>query len=46
MMITSRSGQKHRDRAERAGANAYLTKPYKETELVSEVYKLLGKEAG
>ncbi len=44
MMITSRSGQKHRDRAERAGADAYLTKPYKETELVSEVYKLLGKE--
>ncbi len=45
VMITSRSGQKHRDRAARAGANAYLTKPYKESELVSQVNALLGREA-
>ncbi len=41
IMITSRSGLKHRDRAMQAGANAYLTKPYKESELVLEVNKLL-----
>ncbi len=44
MMITSRSGQKHRDRAKKAGADAYLTKPYKETELLSEVRRLLNTE--
>jgi len=44
VMITSRSGQKHRDRAARAGANAYLTKPYKESELVTKVNALLGRE--
>jgi len=44
VMITSRSGQKHRDRAERAGANAYLTKPYKESELISTVNALLGRK--
>ena len=45
VMITSRSGQKHRDRATQAGANAYLTKPYKESELLSQVNLLLGKES-
>jgi chemosensory pili system protein ChpA (sensor histidine kinase/response regulator) len=45
MMITSRSGQKHRDRAKQAGANAYLTKPYKEAELLAEVGRLLDKES-
>ncbi|NND45585.1 MAG: response regulator [Xanthomonadales bacterium] len=44
VMITSRSGQKHRDRAERAGANAYLTKPYKESELITQVNELLGRK--
>jgi chemosensory pili system protein ChpA (sensor histidine kinase/response regulator) len=41
MMITSRAGQKHRDRAMQAGANAYLTKPYREDELLREVERLL-----
>jgi chemosensory pili system protein ChpA (sensor histidine kinase/response regulator) len=41
IMITSRAGKKHRDRGEKAGANAYLAKPYKESELISEVNKLL-----
>ena len=41
IMITSRSGLKHRDRAMQAGANAYLAKPYKESELIMEVNKLL-----
>ena len=41
MMITSRAGQKHQDRAMQAGATAYLTKPYREDELLSEVDRLL-----
>ena len=41
MMITSRAGQKHQDRAMQAGANAYLTKPYREDELIAEVERLL-----
>lgn len=44
IMITSRAGKKHRDRGEKAGANAYLSKPYKESELINEVDKLLLKE--
>jgi chemosensory pili system protein ChpA (sensor histidine kinase/response regulator) len=44
IMITSRAGKKHRDRGKKAGANAYLSKPYKESELISEVFKLLGRE--
>jgi chemosensory pili system protein ChpA (sensor histidine kinase/response regulator) len=44
IMITSRSGQKHRDRAAEVGANAYLTKPYKESELISQVRETLGQE--
>jgi chemosensory pili system protein ChpA (sensor histidine kinase/response regulator) len=43
-MITSRAGKKHRKRGRKAGANAYLSKPYKEAELISEVGKLLSKE--
>jgi chemosensory pili system protein ChpA (sensor histidine kinase/response regulator) len=45
MMITSRAGQKHRDRATQAGANAYMTKPYSESELILEVNRLLLEEA-
>jgi chemosensory pili system protein ChpA (sensor histidine kinase/response regulator) len=45
VMITSRAGQKHRDRGMKAGANAYLSKPYKESELISEVKRLLKKKA-
>ncbi|GMR14690.1 MAG: hypothetical protein BMS9Abin30_0295 [Gammaproteobacteria bacterium] len=43
VMITSRAGQKHRERGKKAGANAYLSKPYKESDLITEVNKLLGK---
>ena len=45
VMITSRAGKKHRERGEQAGANAYLSKPYKESELIMEVTKLLSKKA-
>jgi chemosensory pili system protein ChpA (sensor histidine kinase/response regulator) len=34
IMITSRSGEKHRLRAVQNGANAYLTKPYLEDDLL------------
>jgi chemosensory pili system protein ChpA (sensor histidine kinase/response regulator) len=44
IMITSRAGQKHRDRAMRAGANAYLTKPYQENDLINEIERLLAEE--
>jgi chemosensory pili system protein ChpA (sensor histidine kinase/response regulator) len=41
VMITSRAGQKHRKKARTAGANAYLTKPYQEAELVEQVSEML-----
>jgi chemosensory pili system protein ChpA (sensor histidine kinase/response regulator) len=44
IMITSRTGQKHRDRAMDIGVNAYLGKPYQEEELIAEMQKLLGHE--
>jgi chemosensory pili system protein ChpA (sensor histidine kinase/response regulator) len=43
IMVTSRAGKKHRDRGIKAGANAYLSKPYKESELLKEVERLLAK---
>ena len=45
IMITSRAGKKHRERGKQAGANAYLSKPYKEAELIDEVKQLLYKKA-
>jgi chemosensory pili system protein ChpA (sensor histidine kinase/response regulator) len=41
MMITSRSGEKHRQRARELGVNDYLAKPYQEAELVKHVFDLL-----
>lgn len=41
VIITSRSGEKHRERALSLGANAYLSKPYQEEELISQIKKLL-----
>ncbi|OOC09273.1 hybrid sensor histidine kinase/response regulator, partial [Thioalkalivibrio halophilus] len=37
IMITSRSGSKHRERAMRLGVNGYLGKPYLENDLLSEI---------
>ncbi|MFH7344875.1 Hpt domain-containing protein [Pseudomonas syringae pv. tagetis] len=37
IMITSRSGQKHRDRAMAVGVNEYLSKPYQETVLLESI---------
>ena len=37
IMITSRSTEKHRQQAKRAGVNIYLTKPYAEDELATHI---------
>jgi len=42
IMITSRSGEKHRARARQLGVDRYLTKPYQEEQLLAEVRELLG----
>ncbi|MBS0463536.1 MAG: response regulator, partial [Proteobacteria bacterium] len=41
IMITSRSGDKHRQRAFEIGVNRYLGKPYQEAELMRNVFELL-----
>jgi chemosensory pili system protein ChpA (sensor histidine kinase/response regulator) len=41
VMITSRTGEKHRQRAFEIGVERYLGKPYQENELVRNVYDLL-----
>lgn len=41
IMITSRAGDKHRERGRRAGADGYISKPYKEVDLLDEVKQLL-----
>ena len=41
VMLTSRSGQKHRGVAKVLGASGYLTKPYLETELIQTIQSLL-----
>ena len=41
MMITSRSGDKHREHARRLGVNRYLIKPYQEADMVRNVFEML-----
>ncbi len=41
VMITSRTGEKHRQRAFEIGVERYLGKPYQENELMRNVYDLL-----
>ena len=41
IMITSRTGDKHRQRAMDIGVNRYLGKPYQENELMKNVFALL-----
>lgn len=45
MVVTSRAGAKHRDRALKEGAAAFLTKPVQEDQLLAAVEQLMGKEA-
>jgi chemosensory pili system protein ChpA (sensor histidine kinase/response regulator) len=41
IMITSRMGPKHKERADKIGVNRYLGKPYKEAELLENINALL-----
>jgi chemosensory pili system protein ChpA (sensor histidine kinase/response regulator) len=43
IMITSRSGEKHRAKAIEIGVNDYLSKPYQESQLVNAIEALLGR---
>ncbi|MFK5969731.1 MAG: Hpt domain-containing protein [Candidatus Marithrix sp.] len=43
IMITSRTGAKHRDKAEKIGINRYLGKPFNETELLNNINTLLAE---
>jgi len=45
MVVTSRAGVKHKDRALKEGATAFLTKPVQEDQLLAAVEKLIGSEA-
>jgi chemosensory pili system protein ChpA (sensor histidine kinase/response regulator) len=45
MVVTSRAGAKHRDRAIKEGAAAFLTKPVQEDQLIAAVEQLIGTEA-
>jgi chemosensory pili system protein ChpA (sensor histidine kinase/response regulator) len=43
-MITSRTGEKHRDRAMSIGVNRYLGKPYQETVLLQNIEELIKQD--
>ncbi|WP_430460516.1 Hpt domain-containing protein [Thalassolituus sp. LLYu03] len=44
IMITSRTGDKHRERAMSIGVNEYMGKPFQEDKLLSTMHRLLGIE--
>ncbi len=44
IMITSRTGQKHKDRAKAIGVERYLGKPYQEIDLLDNINDLLQLE--
>ncbi|MFY9530989.1 MAG: response regulator [Candidatus Acidiferrales bacterium] len=44
LVVTSRAGAKHRDRAMKEGAGAFLTKPVQEEQLLEAVSRLMGAE--
>lgn len=43
IMVTSRSSEKHRQQAQLAGVDFYLTKPFRETELLAQLHAMLNK---
>ena len=45
IMITSRTGDKHRLHAVELGVRRYLGKPYQEAELLENIYSVLGESA-
>ena len=42
IIITSRTGEKHRERAMQIGVNSYMGKPYQESELLKNIDSLVG----
>lgn len=44
IMITSRTGEKHRERALEIGVNDYMGKPFQENQLLNKIQTLLGEE--
>jgi chemosensory pili system protein ChpA (sensor histidine kinase/response regulator) len=44
MIISSRTGEKHRQRGDEVGVDRYLGKPYREPELIKNVFELLEME--
>ncbi len=44
IMVTSRGGEKHRERAAKIGVNAYLTKPYQEEEMLNTIRSVLSEQ--
>jgi chemosensory pili system protein ChpA (sensor histidine kinase/response regulator) len=46
MVVTSRAGAKHRERAMREGAVAFMTKPVQEEPFLASVARLIGSAAG
>lgn len=45
IMITSRTGEKHRERARKIGVDRYLGKPFQENELMKEINELLDSKS-
>ncbi|HEV2987360.1 MAG TPA: response regulator [Candidatus Angelobacter sp.] len=45
MVVTSRAGAKHRDRAMKEGAASFLTKPVQEDQFIATVNQLIGSTA-
>jgi chemosensory pili system protein ChpA (sensor histidine kinase/response regulator) len=46
IMVTSRTGEKHRARAIEIGVNDYLGKPYQEHDMLAAIRGLLGEDLG
>ena len=46
VMITSRTGDKHRERADQIGVQGYLGKPYREDQLIETIHSLIGENNG
>jgi chemosensory pili system protein ChpA (sensor histidine kinase/response regulator) len=46
MVVTSRAGAKHRERAMKEGAAAFLTKPVQEDQFIAAIGNLIGQAAG
>jgi len=44
LVVTSRAGAKHRDRALKEGASGFLTKPVQEDQLIASVESLIGSD--